>query len=201
MNTSIPDVGRQVQNQRFGFSVRCIQSTIISGCTDPAYEEYDSSATEDNGSCQTLISSVCGDQDACNYAQSSVDYVCLEVDTFKVHTEGDLIGLTTYRLYVKFPTNYTHLVAAVFGNINTPLSVETTTNFYQDAVGGPSNQPQNPLLFPSFPDLIYDSYVTIGLTEMANSSAGESDLSLLASPNQIGSPPSTPAVAHQVATS
>jgi hypothetical protein len=129
----------------------------------------------------------CSDPAACNYDPASTggvfDAPCLFVETVAVHTDGNLAGMSTYRVYFQAegPADF---VTSVYGNQALPLSVTTTTSFYQDALGGPSSQPQNPLLFPSFPDLIYDSYVTIGLTESANGAAGETAPSLIASPNQ-----------------
>jgi len=34
-----------------GYSVRCVRNPSIFGCTDPAYQEYDASATQDDGTC------------------------------------------------------------------------------------------------------------------------------------------------------
>ncbi|MBL6619183.1 MAG: hypothetical protein ISP54_02385, partial [Flavobacteriales bacterium] len=135
----------------------------------------------------TAFAQNCTDSNACNYDPASTggvfDAPCLFVETLAVHTDGNLAGMTTYRVYFQAegPTDF---VTSVFGNQDLPLSLTTTTSFHQDALGGPSSQPLNPLLFPLFPDLIFDSYVTIGLTQAANGSAGESAPSLIASPNQ-----------------
>ena len=129
----------------------------------------------------------CSDPDACNYNPASTggvfDAPCLFIETVAVHTTGDLAGMTTYRLHFQ-AANATDFVTSVFGNATTPLALTTTTTFYQNALGGASSEPQNPLLFPSFPDLIYDSYVTIGLSETADGTAGENAPSLIASPDQ-----------------
>jgi len=51
-------------NRRDGMSVRCLKDAEIpevQGCTDPAYIEYDSTATADDGSCLTLVVLGCTD--------------------------------------------------------------------------------------------------------------------------------------------
>ena len=129
----------------------------------------------------------CSDSEACNYNPAFEGGVlnapCLIVETVVEHTEGDLAGMTTYRVFfqAEMPTDF---VTSVYGNLGTPLTLTTTTTFYQNQLGSASSQSQNPLLFEGFPNLIYDSYVTIGLSETANASAGESNPSLVPSPNQ-----------------
>ncbi len=127
----------------------------------------------------------CIDPLACNYDPNAgtPDAVCLEVEAFATHTDGDLAGMTTWRVYFH-TTHPDDFVTAVYGNFNDPLALTTTTSFYQNALGGATAQPINPLLLPSFPDLEYDSYITIGLSQMADGSAGENAPSTAASPNQ-----------------
>jgi hypothetical protein len=52
---------------------------------------------------------------------------------------------------------------AVAGDVNNPKMVSTTGSFYQNPFGGPTSQSINPALFDTFPDLEYDSFVTIEL--------------------------------------
>jgi len=64
---------------------------------------------------------------------------------------------------------YAHLsdgcrLDAVAGDTSQQKMVSTTSSFYQNPYGGPTSQNINPLLFPTFPDLEYDSFATIGLT-------------------------------------
>ena len=127
----------------------------------------------------------CIDPLACNYDPNAgtPDAVCLEVEAFATHTDGDLAGMTTWRVYFH-TTHPDDFVTAVYGNSNDPLALTTTTSFYQNALGGATAQPINPLLLLSFPDLEYDSYITIGLSQMADGSAGENAPSTAASPNQ-----------------
>ena len=109
----------------------------------------------------------CTDPEACNYDPNggTPSAVCLEVEAFATHTDGDLAGMTTWRVYFH-TTHPDDFVTAVYGNSNEPLALTTTTNFYQDALGGATAQPINPLLLPSFPNLEFDSYITIGLSQI-----------------------------------
>ncbi len=127
----------------------------------------------------------CSDPVACNYDANSgaSDGVCLDVEPFMVHTDGELAGQTTYRIYFQ-STDPADFVTAVFGNDSTPLSLTTTTDFYHHPLGGASAEAVNPLLLGGFPELEYDSYVTIGLDRKAVASAGENSASLIASPGQ-----------------
>ena len=54
---------------------------------------------------------------------------------------------------------------AVAGDYNLTKMVSTTGSFYQHAYGGPTSTSINPALFTAFPDLRYDSFVTIGRTD------------------------------------
>jgi len=95
----------------------------------------------------TAFAQNCTDSNACNYDPASTggvfDAPCLFVETLAVHTDGNLAGMTTYRVYFQAegPTDF---VTSVFGNQDLPLSLTTTTSFHQDALGGPSSQPLNP---------------------------------------------------------
>jgi len=171
------------------------------GCTDSMACNYDMDATVDSGDCTYPAADFldcdgnclndedgdglcdeeegCGDPMACNYdagaAVEEADY-CLFVDTFMVHTAGNLAGMTTYRYYVKC-ANPADFVSAVSGDINNPTVVNTTTDFYQDELGGTTPNGINPPLFGGFPDLQYDSWVTIGLSEAPNTAIGEAAVS------------------------
>ena len=54
---------------------------------------------------------------------------------------------------------------AVAGDYNMTKMVSTTGSFYQNPYGGPTSTSINPALFNAFPDLRYDSFVTIGRTD------------------------------------
>ena len=50
----------------------------------------------------------------------------IEIELVTSHSEGDLAGQSTYRVYVTTP-NSSDIVTAVTGNDNFPLSLATTT--------------------------------------------------------------------------
>ena len=87
------------------------------------------------------------------------DYTGLSFELVEENSTAD--GFDTYRVYANFMDADAQLVA-VYGLQDTALSITTTGSFYQDPLGGPLATASNPLLFPSFPSLAYDSWVTIG---------------------------------------
>ena len=88
--------------------------------------------------------------------------VCLDVEVAVIHTEGPLVGLTTYRLYATLP-GPADVVTTVFGDIEHPTALLTSTEWYQNENGGQFPCANNPLLFDLFPELEYDSWLTIGI--------------------------------------
>lgn len=175
--------------------------TEVFGCMDAMACNYNADAVADDGSCTYPLADYvdcdgnclndddgdglcdeeegCGDPDACNYDAAALveegDY-CLIVDTHMVHTEGNLAGMTTYRYYVKC-ANPADFVSSISGDINNPTVITTTTDFYQDELGNATPNAISSFLFGTFPDLQYDSWVTIGLSESPNSSIGEAAVS------------------------
>ena len=69
--------------------------------------------------------------------------------------------MTTYQILLH-TENETDFVTSVYGNENDPLAISTTTHFYQHVLGGPTPESVNPLLLPVYPNLAYDSWITIG---------------------------------------
>ena len=51
---------------------------------------------------------------------------------------------------------------AVAGDVNQQKMISTSTSFHQNTFGGATSQSINPALFETFPELRYDSFVTIG---------------------------------------
>ena len=92
----------------------------------------------------------------------------------------DLTGYSTYRLYVE-TVNPTDFVSSVSGDATNPTFVNTTTSFYHAALGAGVPNGINSLLFPVYPDLAYDSWVTIGLEGSPNALAGEANVSTVQS--------------------
>ncbi len=123
----------------------------VPGCDDPLAENFDPTATDNDGSCTYLPASFDG----------------LVFETLELNSAGP--GIHTFRVYAQF-SNPSDQLVSIFGTSADPLSVTTTTSFYQDALGGPTAEAQNPLLFESFPNLEWDSYVTIGAED--NSGTG-----------------------------
>ena len=173
------------------------------GCTDAMACNYDAAADAEDGSCTYPLTDYldcdgnclndddmdgicdeeegCSNADACNFdpdaAPTPADY-CLIVDTFEVHTAGALAGMTTYRYYVKC-ANPADFLSSVSGDDDNPTIVTTTTDFYQDELGGPTPNNVNEFLYGSAPTLQYDSYVTIGLTSMPDAIIGEAGVQTL----------------------
>ncbi len=99
------------------------------------------------------------------------------------HTEGELAGQTTYQILLH-TESASDFVTAVSGDINNPMAIGTTTSFYQHILGGVTPENVNPLLLGNYPNLAFDSWVTIGLDGPANASNGESAAETLESPDQ-----------------
>jgi len=106
----------------------------------------------------------CTDPAACNFNPDGGDY-CVQTEVHFVHTDGPLQGMTTYRVYVLTDTPEDR-VSAVFGDDLFPLTISTTTSFYQDPLGAATPNGINPILFSAFPDLVYDSWVTVGIEQV-----------------------------------
>ncbi len=88
----------------------------------------------------------------------------LSVEVLAEHDAGPLAGMTTYRIYMDcvYPDD---VVSSVSGDAIFPMDLTTTTSFYQNALGSATPNAVNPLLFGFFPDLEYDSWVTIGISQ------------------------------------
>ncbi|MGB1075078.1 MAG: hypothetical protein ACPGYK_02740, partial [Flavobacteriales bacterium] len=101
----------------------------------------------------------------------------LEIETSTVHSgvvgSADLTGFTTYRFNMQ-TLHPDDEVLSVSGNNDMPLVLNANDGFFNSefALGATANG-----ILPSAlaiqPELEYDSYVTIGLTEMAQESNGE----------------------------
>ncbi|MBM56250.1 MAG: hypothetical protein CMB32_06815, partial [Euryarchaeota archaeon] len=128
-----------------------------SGCTDALACNYNFVALFDDGSC-----------DYCNCViepsiTSTNSNYSIEIELVTSHSEGDLAGQSTYRVYVTTP-NSSDIVTAVTGNDNFPLSLATTTSFYQDVFGSNVSTSISPAMMVVAPNVAFDSWVTIGAT-------------------------------------
>ena len=82
----------------------------VSGCDDTAACNYDSNATDNDGSC---------DYCSCDEAASLVSGYTMTLESYAT----DLIeGTTTYRMYIDM-LNATDYLSSVYGNSDTPLSL------------------------------------------------------------------------------
>jgi len=62
---------------------------------------------------------------------------------------------------------------AVAGDTTTTKMVSTTSSFYQNQFGGNTSASINPALFAAFPDLRYDSFVTIGRFDQSDNNLSD----------------------------
>ena len=123
----------------------------LGGCNDVNACNYESEATDNNGSC-----------DYCSCSDAGTDGYGLDVEVLAVHTSGVLEGLTTYRVYITTP-NDDDFLSAMYGDDDDPLNIVSTTNFYQHIYGNVLGSDMIPDIFSAFPELEFDSWVTIGL--------------------------------------
>ena len=139
---------------------------------------------------QAIAAQNCADTTACNF---NPDYVPSEYTLItEVVAENigqlvdaasnttDLTGYSTTRIYFQ-TENPNDFVSSVSGTSELPTYVTTTADFYHSALGSATANSINDFLFTGFPDLEYDSWVTIGIDGVPNSLAGEADVSTVQS--------------------
>ncbi|MGB0509687.1 MAG: plastocyanin/azurin family copper-binding protein, partial [Flavobacteriales bacterium] len=94
----------------------------------------------------------------------------------------DLTGYNTYRVYLNTEGPLDKL-SAVYGDDSRPLSISSTQPFRQTPLfPGASNalvNVNNAVLFPTFPEILYDSYLTIGIDQAHDPLAGQSAISIV----------------------
>ncbi len=98
------------------------------------------------------------------FAQGPDEY-WVGLEEYAVHTEGDLAGMTTWRMYLHM-LDTDDFLSACTGSEDNPWIMESTSSpaWYQhpDASETFANA-INPAFFTAFPDLEYDSWLTIGV--------------------------------------
>ena len=79
------------------------------------------------------------------------------------HDAGELAGLQTYRVYLEL-NDALDQVTSFTGDDNFALELNTTTSFYQHAVGTATPNGITAAALAIVPELEFDSYVTVGLS-------------------------------------
>ena len=141
----------------------------IDGCTATNACNYDAAATDEDGSC---------DYCSCSTAGLPVSDYTVSIE---VHSVDLVPGYTTYRVYQNL-VNSDDFVSSVYGNNDDPLSIATTTGFFNSTFGGTTAGAVNPSFLTFFPELGADSWVTIGIESQAVGS--EVDISVVESQAQ-----------------
>ncbi|HIG10128.1 MAG: hypothetical protein ABGY71_12090 [bacterium] len=100
---------------------------------------------------------------------ATAQYRGLEWSIDSTHPVIDGIPRAVVRIYAGYDDPAMQL-NAVYGDGANVLSISTSDplGFYQSPFGGNTSQAINAALFPSFPDLRYDSWVTIGRDDSTN---------------------------------
>ena len=100
------------------------------------------------------------------YAQGPDEY-WIGLEEYAVHTEGDLAGMTTWRMYLHL-LDEDDFLSACTGSEENPFILESTSipAWYQHPSGSETFATGiNSAFFTAFPDLEYDSWLTIGVED------------------------------------
>ena len=99
-------------------------------------------------------------------------WLWLELETVVPHSGGVLDGQTTYRLYMNM-LNETDYMSSCSGDADNPLILTSTTGeWYNNAAATTWNaQGLNPVFFTFFPELAFDSFLTIGAEDATTPAA------------------------------
>ncbi|MDC3397083.1 hypothetical protein OAW57_00145, partial [Flavobacteriales bacterium] len=105
---------------------------------------------------------------------STVEGVGLSLEFVQAHHEGELAGMETYRVYLEASEG--DVLTSLSGNDEFALELNTTTSFYQHALGGATPSDINGAMLDMVPELAFDSYVTVGLTQAPGMGEEAADL-------------------------
>ena len=133
------------------------------------------SSAEDGCDSEVALTVTYSDDPAVYEAQS--DGVSLEIDTVAVN---GIEGTHTFRIYAVL-NNPGDCLSAVVGEGYNSTWITSTAPFYQDALGGVTPEFIDPILIDAFPDLAYDSWVTIGIDGPPDAAAGQEGLQVIES--------------------
>ncbi len=97
----------------------------------------------------------------------------------EIHTEDAITGYTTYRIYADFDDTGDQLVS-IGGSVTNPMSVATTGDFYQNALGGGLASNINTFFFAAEPNLEFDSWMTIGITDQSMTGLNSANMNFTA---------------------
>ena len=92
----------------------------------------------------------------------------------------DLTGYSCTRLYISM-NNEDDFMSSVSGDLTNPTYVNTTTEFFNATLGAATPNGINGILFAVYPDLPYDSWVTVGIESVPNAMLGEANVSTVQS--------------------
>jgi len=129
-------------------------------------------APETSDNCDSDVSAVVTYEDNAANFGSLFGEVTVEMETVAEHTDGDLAGMSTYRIYAVLPQEGDFL-SSISGEGAFSTQIRTSTSFYQHPLGASTPNFINPALFGGYPELEYDSYMTIGLNQQPDLGAGE----------------------------
>ncbi|MDG2208633.1 MAG: hypothetical protein P8K81_01455, partial [Flavobacteriales bacterium] len=115
----------------------------VSGCASESANNYNPLATNDDGSCEW------GDQ----------TFLGMSYEVVGENTIGTDV---TYRLYANFNPEAVVDMTSLFGNSDNPWLTMSTGDFYQHPLGADFGGNINPGFFGYFPELEFDSWLTIG---------------------------------------
>ena len=139
------------------------------GCTQSTACNYNPTVMTDDGSCEwcSCAEATNSDQnpDSLNIevvADNDIGY-WLELETVTTHVGGVLDGMTTFRLYMNMlnPLDY---LASCSGDASNPMILNSSSGSWFNSPASTSwnAEGMNPLFFQFFPDLAFDSYLTLG---------------------------------------
>jgi hypothetical protein len=118
--------------------------------------------------CSFVTASECGNQKGYYHGKGTLcedincEDGCFQGIEWDVMDSELGIGLT-YRLYaLVYPGSQ---INAVYGDGDFALTIKSSTGFYQNTYGGATSKSINPEMYDLFPELRYDSWVTIGLED------------------------------------